>query len=95
MGRDNSQAALEELAEAFMPLKLVPRIFDMLVFRIRNAVERIRDNERAVMQLCVRKSKMPRKIFLKAFPGNETNLGWIDELAAGSGGYVEALQKLS
>ncbi|MBO9495831.1 RNA polymerase sigma factor RpoD [Thalassotalea sp. G20_0] len=91
-GRDNSQAALEELAEAFMPLKLVPRIFDMLVFRIRNAVERIRDNERAVMQLCVRKSKMPRKIFLKVFPGNETNLGWIDELAAGSGGYIEALQ---
>ena len=91
-GRDNSQAALDGLAEAFMPLKLVPRIFDMLVFRIRNAVERIRDNERAVMQLCVRKSKMPRKIFLKAFPGNETNLGWIDELAAGSGGYVEALQ---
>ncbi|WP_422447430.1 MULTISPECIES: RNA polymerase sigma factor RpoD [unclassified Endozoicomonas] len=91
-GRDNSRAALEELAAAFMPLKLVPRIFDMLVFRIRNAVERIRDNERAVMQLCVRKSKMPRKIFLKAFPGNETNLGWIDELAAGSGGYIDALQ---
>ncbi|WP_422490479.1 RNA polymerase sigma factor RpoD [Endozoicomonas sp. ALE010] len=91
-GRDNSQVALEELAEAFMPLKLVPRIFDMLVFRIRNAVERIRDNERAVMQLCVRKSKMPRKIFLKAFPGNETNLGWIDDLAAGSGGYIDALQ---
>ncbi|KEI73162.1 RNA polymerase sigma factor RpoD [Endozoicomonas elysicola] len=91
-GRENSQAALTELAEAFMPLKLVPRLFDMLVFRIRNAVERIRDNERSVMQLCVRKSKMPRKIFLKAFPGNETNLEWIDELASGSGGYAEALQ---
>ena len=91
-GRESSQAALDELAEAFMPLKLVPRIFDMLVFRIRNAVERIRDNERAVMQLCVRKSKMPRKIFLTAFPGNETNLEWIDELASGSGSYVEALQ---
>ena len=91
-GRDNSQAVLTELAEAFMPLKLVPRLFDMLVFRIRNAVERIRDNERSVMQLCVRKSKMPRKIFLKAFPGNETNLEWINELASGSGGYVEALQ---
>ena len=91
-GWDKSQEVLVELAEAFMPLKLVPRIFDMLVFRIRNAVERIRDSERAVMQLCVRKSKMPRKIFLNAFPGNETNLGWVDELAAGSGGYVEALQ---
>ena len=91
-GWDKSQAALDALAEVFMPLKLVPRIFDMLVFRIRNAVERIRDSERTVMQLCVRKSKMPRKIFLNAFPGNETNLNWVDELAAGSGGYVEALQ---
>lgn len=91
-GRDNSQAALNELAEAFMPLKLIPRFFDMLVFRIRNTVERIRDNERAVMQLCVRKSKMPRKIFLKAFPGNETNLEWLEELATGSGSYVEVLQ---
>ena len=91
-GWDKSQTALDELAEVFMPLKLVPRIFDMLVFRIRNAVERIRDSERTVMQLCVRKSKMPRKIFLNAFPGNETNLNWVDELAAGSGGYVEALQ---
>ena len=91
-GWDKSQAALDELAEVFMPLKLVPRIFDMLVFRIRNAVERIRDSERTVMQLCVRKSKMPRKIFLNAFPSNETNLNWVDELAAGSGGYVEALQ---
>ena len=91
-GWDKSQTALDELAEVFMPLKLVPRIFDMLVFRIRSAVERIRDSERTVMQLCVRKSKMPRKIFLNAFPSNETNLNWVDELAAGSGGYVEALQ---
>ena len=92
-GRQNSQNALNELANAFTPLKLVPRIFEMLVFRIRNSVERIRENERSIMQLCVRKSKMPRKIFLKAFPGNETNLTWIDELAKGNGGYIEALQK--
>ena len=91
-GRENSQDALSELASAFMPLKLVPRIFEMLVYRIRYSVERIRDSERSIMQLCVRKSKMPRKVFLKVFPGNETNLAWVDELA-GSGGYIEALQK--
>ncbi|WP_067515167.1 RNA polymerase sigma factor RpoD [Endozoicomonas ascidiicola] len=90
-GRSNSQAALTELAEAFMPLKLIPRFFEMLVFRIRHAVDRIRTNERTIMQLCVRKSKMPRKIFLKVFPGNETNLNWVEELASGSGGYTEAL----
>ena len=29
------------------------------------------------MELCIRKSKMPRKTFIKEFPGNEVNLDWI------------------
>ena len=83
---------LAELAEPFMPLKLVPRMFDMLVFRIRNTLENIRSNERAIMQLCVRRSKMPRKIFLKTFPGNETNLEWVDQITSGSTAYSENIK---
>lgn len=93
-GQAGASEALAELAEVFMPLKLVPRLFDMLVFRIRNAIERIRDNERVVMQLCVRKSKMPRKLFLQDFPGNETNLHWVDQLLTGSGSFVAALSNV-
>ena len=92
-GSSEAKAAIKVVAEAFMPLKLVPRIFDMLVFRIRNTVENIRTNERSIMQLCVRKAKMPRKVFLKTFPGNETSLNWIDTIAAGSAGYSEAIQR--
>ena len=88
-GTKVASAALQELAEPFMPLKLVPRIFEMLVFRIRNTLELIRRNERAIMQFCVRRSKMPRKIFLKSFPGNETRLDWIDDIASGSAAYAE------
>ncbi|MGI9276712.1 MAG: RNA polymerase sigma factor RpoD [Endozoicomonas sp.] len=88
-GTKVAKAALQELAEPFMPLKLVPRIFEMLVFRIRNTLELIRNNERAIMQFCVRRSKMPRKIFLKTFPGNETRLDWIDDIASGSAAYAE------
>ena len=90
-GSSEANEAIAVMAEAFMPLKLVPRMFDMLVFRIRNTVERIRSSERAIMQLCVRKAKMPRKVFLKTFPGNETSLEWIDTIAAGSAGYGEAI----
>ncbi len=90
-GSKETSKALAEVAEAFMPLKLIPRMFDLLVFRIRNAMERIRKNERAVMQLCVRRSKMPRKVFLKSFPGNETNLDWIENVTSGSAGYGEAI----
>lgn len=94
-GREACQAELDELAEAFMPLKLVQRIFDTLVFRIRNAAERIRENERAIMQLCVRKSKMPRKLFLDTFPGNEINPAWIKDIAAKGGSFVPAMQNFS
>ena len=92
-GSKEANEKVKILAEAFMPLKLVPRMFDMLVFRIRNSVERIRSSERAIMQLCVRKAKMPRKVFLKTFPGNETNLEWIDNISAGSASYGEVIQR--
>lgn len=91
-GTKEVKEAMAGLAEHFMPLKLVPRVFDMLVFRIRNTLETIRSNERAIMQLCVRRSKMPRKIFLKTFPGNETNLEWVDDITSGSAGYAEAVE---
>ena len=90
-GSKEANEAIKVMAEAFMPLKLIPRMFDMLVFRIRNTVENIRSNERAIMQFCVRKAKMPRKVFLKTFPGNETSLDWVDTVAAGSAGYSEAI----
>jgi len=47
---------------------------------VRDAVERIRAEERNIMKLCIRYAKMPRKDFIKAFPGNETNLKWTGKL---------------
>ena len=91
-GTQAAKDALAEMAEPFMPLKLIPRVFEMLVFRIRNTLENIRRNERGIMQLCVRRSKMPRKIFLKTFPGNETNLEWVEQVTAGSAAYSENIK---
>ncbi|RDH45753.1 RNA polymerase sigma factor RpoD [Zooshikella ganghwensis] len=92
-GRHSKEAgqALASAAEYFMPLKLVPRQFDLLVFRVRYALERIRRNERAIMQSCVRLAKMPRKHFLKEFPGNETNQEWAPELIARNEKYSPVL----
>ncbi|MBU2708017.1 RNA polymerase sigma factor RpoD [Zooshikella marina] len=92
-GRHSKEAgqALASAAEYFMPLKLVPRQFDLLVFRVRYALERIRRNERAIMQSCVRLAKMPRKNFLKEFPGNETNQEWAPELIARNEKYSPVL----
>ena len=81
-GRDGnaSKKNLEELAELFKFLKLTPRQFDPLIAMIRSAIKKIRDEERAIMRLCLRYAKMPRKDFIKSFPNNETNLKWARDL---------------
>ncbi|MEZ2743921.1 RNA polymerase sigma factor RpoD [Halopseudomonas bauzanensis] len=85
-------AELEALAQLFMPIKLVPKQYDALVVRVRSTQDNIRAQERAIMQLCVRDARMPRADFLRSFPGNETNEGWIDSLLADKPRYAAELE---
>nr|WP_288454696.1 RNA polymerase sigma factor RpoD [uncultured Pseudomonas sp.] len=95
-GRDSKQAIeeLRLLAELFMPIKLVPKQYDALVVRVREALDRLRGQERAIMQLCVRDARMPRADFLRLFPGNEVDLDWAASLAKGKAKYAEAIGNL-
>ncbi|WP_339081087.1 RNA polymerase sigma factor RpoD [Pseudomonas sp. TMP9] len=95
-GRNSKQgiAALKEMATLFMPIKLIPKQYDALVVRVRSSLERLRAQERAIMQLCVRDARMPRADFLKLFPGNEINAEWAAGLAKGKGKYAEAIGTL-
>lgn len=87
-------AALQELAELFMPIKLVPKQYDALVTHVRDSLQRLRGQERAIMQLCVRDARMPRADFLKHFPGNEIDLEWAVKLSEGKARYAAALAPL-
>ncbi|HLT04832.1 MAG TPA: sigma-70 family RNA polymerase sigma factor, partial [Pseudomonas sp.] len=95
-GRDHktSVAELALLAELFNPIKLIPKQFDALVVMVRSALERVRQQERAIMQLCVRDARMPRADFLKQFPGNEVDLDWSTRIAKGKAKYAEAIGNL-
>jgi RNA polymerase primary sigma factor len=92
-GRNSKQgiAALKEMAELFMPIKLVPKQYEALVVFVRSTLERLRAQERAIMQLCVRDARMPRADFLKLFPGNEIDAEWSVGLAKGKAKYAEAI----
>jgi RNA polymerase primary sigma factor len=95
-GRSSKQgiAELALLAELFMPIKLIPKQFEVLVVRVRGALEGIRAQERAIMQLCVRDARMPRADFLRLFPGNEIDENWSEALAKGKSKYAEAIGRL-
>jgi RNA polymerase primary sigma factor len=88
-----SQKAQEAVSEAFLEFKLVPITFNLLVTTLRDTIERIRNQERIIMNLCVDKARMPRKEFIASFPDNETNLDWIvDQINKGKP-YSEALKE--
>ena len=82
---------LQDQAELFKYLKLTPRQFDPLIAMVRSAVERIRAEERNIMQLCIRYAKMPRKEFIKAFPGNETDLKWTGKLIKSKADWAQGI----
>ncbi|MBF8746110.1 RNA polymerase sigma factor RpoD [Pseudomonas putida] len=92
-GRDAKESieALQALADLFMPIKLVPKQFEVLVERVRDALSRLRQQERAIMQLCVRDARMPRADFLRLFPSNETDQTWSSDLAKRNTKWAAAL----
>ncbi|TEX80412.1 RNA polymerase sigma factor RpoD [Pseudomonas aeruginosa] len=95
-GRGSKQATAEltGLAELFMPIKLVPKQFDALVARVRSALEGVRAQERAIMQLYVRDARMPRADFLRLFPNHETDEKWVDSVLKSKPKYAEAIERL-
>ncbi|GAA4344367.1 RNA polymerase sigma factor RpoD [Kangiella taiwanensis] len=96
-GRDHKSAMkqLEAMRELFMNLKLAPRMFEYLVQNLRTKMDGIREQERYIMHMAVKKSRMPRKTFITTFSGAETNSEWLDGHLAKKSKYSEALAEFA
>ena len=86
-----TQEALNELGQVFAPFKLANKAFDELVNLVRSTNDAIRENERAIMKICIRECRMDRKEFIKSFPGNEANLDWAPKIARSKKPYAAAI----
>jgi RNA polymerase primary sigma factor len=91
--KDEISEAVMALCNAFAPIKLSPRYYELLVERVRNCIEGIRKQERSIMRICTQKAKMPRPAFIKSFPGNETSSEWLESLANGNKPYAAAISR--
>ncbi|MFQ3230409.1 RNA polymerase sigma factor RpoD [Reinekea sp.] len=65
------------MGENFSCFKLTPKAFEESISPIKSAVTEIRDQERRIIQICVRTLKMPRKQFIELFVGRETEDEWL------------------
>ena len=73
-------ALLGTMSESFLKLKLTSRQVDRLTRHYRQLRNHIREFERNIMRLCIEKARIPRKLFIGTFPGQETDLSWIETL---------------
>jgi RNA polymerase primary sigma factor len=85
----------QDLAEQLLELKLAPKLIERLTLNLRHVVERVRGYERAIMDMCVREAKMPRKEFIASFPNNETNLGWLETYLRQEVPYAKVLKEVT
>ncbi len=77
----NSKAyikAQEAISQELMGIRFTAKVVEKLCDTLRGQMEEVRHIERAVLELCVNKCGMPRAHFIKVFPGNETDLDWVD-----------------
>ncbi|HET9463628.1 MAG TPA: RNA polymerase sigma factor RpoD [Thiobacillus sp.] len=94
LGSPQHMKAQGDVTELLMAFRFSVRQVDRLCEQIRNAVEEVRSHERKIMAFCVARSGMPRAHFIKTFPGNETNLSWVDKEIAAKKAYCSTLAKV-
>jgi RNA polymerase primary sigma factor len=80
---------LDELMGLRFTAKMVERLCDSL----RRQVEEVRSIEKQIYEIVVNKCGMPRPLFLKHFPGNETSTRWVTREADGGHPYSEVLAR--
>src|SRR5690606_8791167 len=85
--------AREAIHSQLMGVRFTAKMVERLADALRAQVAEVRAQERAAMAICVNRAGMPRNHFIKAFPGNETNLNWVDEEAAAGHDYSETLAR--
>jgi RNA polymerase primary sigma factor len=96
-GRKHKNAIkhIDAMKEEFLKFRLLPKMFDKLSGRMRRRMTSLRTQERLIMRLSTEQGKMPRKDFIRTFPGNETNTKWIDSILAKETNYHDELEEFA
>ncbi|SDC17095.1 RNA polymerase, sigma 70 subunit, RpoD [Cupriavidus sp. YR651] len=85
--------AQEAIQAELMGIRFTARNVERLCDTLRGQVDEVRKLERAILNIVVDKCGMPRSDFVARFPGNETNLDWIQTIVADNKGYSTIVER--
>jgi RNA polymerase primary sigma factor len=87
-----TQEAYAGLAEIFMEFRRTPQFFKELTEILARVVAEIREQEKRILDLCVKQAQMPRKLFIDTFVGHETDPEWLERHLNSGEPYAETLK---
>jgi RNA polymerase primary sigma factor len=83
--------AQETISNELLSIRFTAKFVEKLCDTLRGQVDEVRHIEKQILDVAVNRCGMPRAHFIKVFPGNETNLDWIDGEVAGNHSYSAVL----
>ena len=83
----------EAITDELMGIRFTAKVVEKLCDTLRGQVDEVRQIERQILDVAVNKCGMPRPHFIKSFPGNETNLKWVDAEVSGNNSYSTILAR--
>jgi RNA polymerase primary sigma factor len=85
---EKTEAAFEALAALFMEFKWAPQYLKKLSAIIPDGVTLVREQDRIIHDIFVKKAKMPRQEFIASYVGNETNTAWLESFLSDKSPYA-------
>ncbi|OQM34155.1 RNA polymerase sigma factor RpoD [bacterium endosymbiont of Pedicinus badii] len=94
-GRNHKNTIKEfsELSKIFQKFRLVPKQFDFLVKKTRKMIKKVRIQERKIMEFFVKKSKVPKNVFISIFSGKNINTDWLEKIYKIKKPWIKNLKK--
>ena len=92
IGAPQLQKHQKKLSAELLEIRLAPKQIDYLSLIMRVIVDDVRQLEKQVTQICIRKAKITRKTFISKFVGRESEPFWIRSLMRGKEGSKDVLK---
>ncbi len=87
---EKGKKTIEDAVAVLMEIKMLPLFINKLSADLKAVVKKIRDNERSILNYCVRHAKMPRKTFIESFKKHQSDQDFLAPHLEGQP-YSEAL----
>ena len=82
----------QAVVEHLRGVKITPVFSNRVIRNVKDKIKGIREQERTIVDLVLRKVKVPRPLFLEIFIGSETDSDLIDRLIEAAPAQAEALE---